>query len=118
MALAISIAVHCEGCVAYHTRAAMKAGANRQELSETVALAVYMGGGPAAVYGADDPVRAVRDLRDQAADLRDIELLVVSEQVGAEFRDYAPVTSLHQGSVWIIGQRLRALRPGRRGSSR
>ena len=53
MALAISIAVHCEGCVAYHTRAAMKAGANRQELSETVALAVYMGGGPAAVYGAD-----------------------------------------------------------------
>lgn len=53
MALAISIAVRCAGCVAYHTRAAMKAGATRPEVAETVALAVYMGGGPAAVYGAD-----------------------------------------------------------------
>lgn len=53
MALAVSIAVHCEGCVAYHTRAAHRHGASRQELAETVALAVYMGGGPAAVYGAD-----------------------------------------------------------------
>ena len=28
-------------------------GATRQEVIETVVLAVYMGGGPAAVYGAD-----------------------------------------------------------------
>ena len=28
-------------------------GATRQEVLETVALAVYMGGGPAAVYGGD-----------------------------------------------------------------
>jgi AhpD family alkylhydroperoxidase len=40
MALAISIAVHCEGCVAYHARAAVKHGATRQEVAETVALAV------------------------------------------------------------------------------
>jgi AhpD family alkylhydroperoxidase len=53
MALAIGIATHCEGCVAFHTRAAFKAGATRQELAETVALAVYMGGGPAVVYGGD-----------------------------------------------------------------
>lgn len=53
MALAIGIAARCEGCVAYHTRAAVKHGATRQELTETVALALYMGGGPAAVYGAD-----------------------------------------------------------------
>ena len=52
-ALAIGIAVHCEGCVAFHTRAAFKAGASRQEVIETVALAVYMGGGPAVVYGGD-----------------------------------------------------------------
>ncbi len=52
MALAISVAVHCDGCVAYHTRAARKHGATREEVAETVALAVYMGGGPAAVYGA------------------------------------------------------------------
>jgi AhpD family alkylhydroperoxidase len=53
MALAIGIAVHCDGCVAYHTRAAYKHGATREEVAETVALALYMGGGPAAVYGAD-----------------------------------------------------------------
>lgn len=53
MALAISIAVRCDGCVAYHTRAAVRQGAGREEIAETVALAVYMGGGPAAVYGAD-----------------------------------------------------------------
>lgn len=53
MALAIGIAVHCEGCVAFHTRAAFKAGATRLEVVETVALAVYMGGGPAVVYGGD-----------------------------------------------------------------
>lgn len=53
MALAIGIAVHCDGCVAYHTRAAHKLGATREEVAETVALVLYMGGGPAAVYGAD-----------------------------------------------------------------
>ena len=53
MALAIGIAVHCDGCVAYHTKLAHHHGASRQEVAETVALAVYMGGGPAAVYGAD-----------------------------------------------------------------
>lgn len=53
MALAISIATHCDGCVAYHTKMAHKHGASRQEVMETIALAVYMGGGPAAVYGAD-----------------------------------------------------------------
>ena len=49
MALAIGIAVHCDGCVAYHTKMAHQNGASRQEVIETVALAVYMGGGPAAV---------------------------------------------------------------------
>ena len=53
MALAIGIAVHCDGCVAYHTKMAHQHGASRDEVAETAALAVYMGGGPAAVYGAD-----------------------------------------------------------------
>ncbi len=53
MALAIGIAVHCDGCVAYHTKMAHQHGASRAEVAETVALAVYMGGGPAAVYGGD-----------------------------------------------------------------
>jgi AhpD family alkylhydroperoxidase len=53
MALAIGIAVHCERCVAFHTKMAHQHGASRDEVAETVALAIYMGGGPAAVYGAD-----------------------------------------------------------------
>jgi AhpD family alkylhydroperoxidase len=53
MALAIGIAIHCEGCVAYHTKMAHQHGATREEVVETVALAVYRGGGPAAVYGGD-----------------------------------------------------------------
>jgi AhpD family alkylhydroperoxidase len=52
MALAISIAVRCEGCIAYHTHDAVAAGATRQELLETVGVAVLMGGGPAAMYAA------------------------------------------------------------------
>src|SRR6185369_10413151 len=44
MALAIGIAVHCDGCVAYHTKMAHQHGATPEELAETVALAVYMGG--------------------------------------------------------------------------
>ncbi|HTS41214.1 MAG TPA: carboxymuconolactone decarboxylase family protein [Xanthobacteraceae bacterium] len=53
MALAIGIAIHCEGCVGYHTKMAHQHGASREEIAETVALAVYMGGGPAAVFGGD-----------------------------------------------------------------
>ena len=53
MAVAIGIIVHCDGCVAYHTKMAHQHGATRQELLETVGLAIYMGGGPAAVYGGD-----------------------------------------------------------------
>ncbi len=52
MALAISIAVRCEGCIAYHTYDAIRAGATRQELLETIGVAILMGGGPASIYAA------------------------------------------------------------------
>lgn len=51
MALAVAIATHCEGCIAFHTRAAIKHGASREEAAETIGIAIEMGGGPAAVYG-------------------------------------------------------------------
>ncbi len=66
MALAVGIAVHCDGCVAYHTKMAHQHGATRQEMLETVALALYMGGGPAAVYGGD-AVRAYDQFSGQKA---------------------------------------------------
>ena len=52
MALAIGIAVHCEGCIAYHVHDALAAGATREELLETIGVAILMGGGPASVYAA------------------------------------------------------------------
>jgi AhpD family alkylhydroperoxidase len=52
MALAISIAVRCEGCIAYHTHDAVQAGATRPELLETIGVAIMMGGGPASIYAA------------------------------------------------------------------
>ena len=53
MALAISIAKGCEGCIAFHVHDALVAGATVEELEETVGVAVLMGGGTAAVYGAE-----------------------------------------------------------------
>lgn len=53
IALAIGIAGRCDGCLLYHTRAAVKYGATRQEIIETIGVAVYMGGGPSMVYGAE-----------------------------------------------------------------
>lgn len=52
MALAIAVAIRCEDCIAYHVHDAIAAGAGRKEIAETIAVAVMMGGGPAAVYGA------------------------------------------------------------------
>jgi AhpD family alkylhydroperoxidase len=52
MALAVAIAIRCEDCITYHVHDAVAAGASRQEIVETIGVAVMMGGGPAAVYGA------------------------------------------------------------------
>lgn len=52
IALAIGIAGRCDGCIGFHTRAAIGHGATRQEVLETIDVAVYMGGGPSYVYGA------------------------------------------------------------------
>ena len=52
MALAISIVVGCEGCIAYHVHDAIQAGASRSELLETVGVGLFMGGGPGSIYAA------------------------------------------------------------------
>lgn len=51
IALSIAISVRCDGCIATHVNAALKAGATRKEIAEAVGVAVLMGGGPSAVYG-------------------------------------------------------------------
>ena len=52
IALAIGIAGRCDGCIGFHTEAALRHGATRDEIVETIGVAVYMGGGPSFVYGA------------------------------------------------------------------
>ena len=52
MALAIGIATRCDACVTYHAEAARKQGASREEIAETMALAIYMGAGPSVMYAA------------------------------------------------------------------
>ena len=53
MALAVAICTHCEGCVAFHVHDAVRAGATHEQVTETIGVAIMMGGGPAAVYGAE-----------------------------------------------------------------
>ena len=50
-ALGIAIAIRCEGCIACHVQDALKAGASKEEIEETIGVAILMGGGPSVVYG-------------------------------------------------------------------
>ncbi|MBB4284987.1 carboxymuconolactone decarboxylase family protein [Roseospira goensis] len=52
IAIGIAIAMRCDGCIAFHVRTAVRHGATRDEILETIGMAVYMGGGPSSVYGA------------------------------------------------------------------
>jgi AhpD family alkylhydroperoxidase len=52
IALAIGVATRCEPCIAYHAEGAVKAGATREQVAETLAMAVYMGAGPSVMYAA------------------------------------------------------------------
>ena len=51
-AVAIAVAKGCDDCIIYHTAAACKHGATREELVELLAVAVEMAGGPGSVYAA------------------------------------------------------------------
>jgi len=50
MALAIAVATRCEDCISWHVHDALKAGASRAEVLETLGVALLMGGGPALMY--------------------------------------------------------------------
>ena len=51
-AMAIAVAKGCDDCIIYHTAAARKHGATREEFGEMLAVAVEMAGGPGTVYAA------------------------------------------------------------------
>ena len=53
MALAIGVAKQCQGCIGFHTQKLINLGMTKEELLETLGMAVYMGGGPALMYAAE-----------------------------------------------------------------
>jgi AhpD family alkylhydroperoxidase len=52
ISLAIAVAIRCDDCIAFHTKAAIEQGATRDEVMETLGMAVYMGAGPSVMYAA------------------------------------------------------------------
>ena len=58
MALAISIVVRCDDCIAHHVHDAIEAGATRAELEDAIGVSVLMGGGPGMIY-ATHAIQAV-----------------------------------------------------------
>jgi len=53
IALAISVSQRCAGCIGFHVKALRRLGASRAEFEEVLGVAIYMGGGPAAMYAAE-----------------------------------------------------------------
>jgi len=52
IALAIGIASRCDACIGFHVRSLVRLGCTREELMETLAVNIYMGGGPDLMYAA------------------------------------------------------------------
>ena len=65
IAVAIAIATRCDGCIGFHAKAAIRAGASRAEMLETLSMAIYMGAGPSMIY-ASEALRAFDELSPAA----------------------------------------------------
>lgn len=50
IALAVAVTVRCDGCIAVHTAAAIRAGATREEIAGALGTAVATNAGAALVY--------------------------------------------------------------------
>lgn len=52
IALAVGVTRQCDGCIAVHTDAAVKAGATKEEIAEALGVAIAVNAGAALVYSA------------------------------------------------------------------
>ncbi len=52
IALGIAVASRCDDCIGFHVKAAIDHGASREEIAETLGMAIYMGAGPSVMYAA------------------------------------------------------------------
>jgi AhpD family alkylhydroperoxidase len=66
ISLAVAVTTRCDGCIAFHSQAAVKAGATAEEVSEALGVAVAMNAGAALVYSARalDAVRTLESSND------------------------------------------------------
>lgn len=53
IAIALAVANHCPGCIGFHSKALVQLQTSREELLETLSMAIYMGGGPSLMYAAE-----------------------------------------------------------------
>jgi AhpD family alkylhydroperoxidase len=52
IAIAVAVSTRCDDCIAFHVKAAVDHGATRDEVLETLGMAIYMGAGPSAMYAS------------------------------------------------------------------
>jgi len=52
IAVAVAVTDRCEPCITFHVEALIGAGGTREELAETLGMAIQMGGGPSLMYSA------------------------------------------------------------------
>ncbi|MEH3145040.1 MAG: carboxymuconolactone decarboxylase family protein [Methylobacterium frigidaeris] len=52
IALAVAVTTRCDGCIAFHSEAARKAGASKEEMVEALGVAIALNTGAALVYTA------------------------------------------------------------------
>jgi AhpD family alkylhydroperoxidase len=52
IALGIAVAIRCDDCIGFHVKAALEHGASREEVTETLGMAIYMGAGPSVMYAS------------------------------------------------------------------
>jgi len=50
IAIGISVAIRCDDCIGFHVKAALDQGASQEEVTEALAMAIYMGAGPSVMY--------------------------------------------------------------------
>jgi len=65
IAIALAVANHCPGCIGFHSQTLVKLQATREELMETLGMAIYMGGGPSLMYAAE-AIEAFEEFSAQA----------------------------------------------------
>ncbi len=73
IALAIAVTRECDGCIVAHARNLVRRGVPRQQVAETLGVAVAMNGGPGTVWGpralaAFDQISAGSDPAPSVAD--------------------------------------------------